>query len=153
MIHVKVWLADCRAMRTYIEKLTSIPQITDSDSRRHGTNLIVLSLVMIVLDIILIGVWIAQGQPNSMAAGIVMLLIFIITIIIVKRGAILIPSLILIGMMIVADFGVILSDSALSDTPFFLLLPIATAGAILAPRYVWAVSVSYTHLDGYKRQR
>lgn len=126
-------------MRAYIEKFINIPQITDSDSRRRGRNLIVLSFIMIILDILLMGMWTVQGQSNSIVAGFVMLAILITTIIIVKHGYILIPSLFLIAMMILADFGVILGNGILSDAPFFLLLPIATSGAILPPRYIWAV--------------
>lgn len=111
----------------------------DEDLRRRGRNVIVVALGLSLLALILIVLWIFQGEYPSLVASVPALVLFGASIAQARRGMIAPAALLMIGVLILAVLGIMLANNALSDTPYFLLIPVSIAGLVLSARQVWPV--------------
>jgi rsbT co-antagonist protein RsbR len=121
-----------------LASLVAIPH-PDEDIRRRGRNVVVLSLGLIGLDVLLIVLWVFQRENPSLVAGAIALVLFGVAIAIARRGWVGPAALLLIGVLMLAVLSVIAANNALSDTPYFLLIPVSIAGLVLSAWQVWPV--------------
>jgi rsbT co-antagonist protein RsbR len=103
---------------------------------------IALSLGLIGLGLLLIVLWVFQREYPSLVAGTIALVLFGVGIVIARRGGVGQAALLLIGVLMLAVLSVIAANNALSDTPYFLLIPASTAGLVLSARQVWLVFIA-----------
>jgi hypothetical protein len=127
-------------MRGQLAHLLAIPH-PDEDNRRRGRNVVALSLGLIGLDLLLIVLWLFQREYPSLVAGPIALALFGAAVGLARRGRVTQAALLLIGVLILAVLAIIAANNALSDTPYFLLIPMSIAGLVLPARQVWLVFI------------
>lgn len=125
-------------MRRQIAALLTIAH-ADEDIRRRGRNVVALALGLIGLGLLLIVLWIFQREYPSLVAGTIALALFGAAIALARRGRVTRAALLLIVVLTVAVLAIIAANNALSDTPYFLLIPVSIAGLVLSARWVWPV--------------
>ena len=111
----------------------------DEDMRRRGRNVVALAAGLIGLGLLLIVLWIFQREYPSLVAGTIALALLGVAIALARRGRVALAALLLIVVLMVAVLSVIAANNALSDTPYFLLIPVSIAGLVLSARQVWPV--------------
>ena len=125
-------------MRRRLSSLLTIAH-PDQDNRRRGRNVVALALGLIGLGVLLIAVWIFQREYPSLVAGVIALALFCIAILLARRGRVTEAALLMIGVLMVAVLAIIAANNAISDTPYFLIIPISIAGLVLSAHQVWPV--------------
>ncbi|HNP73785.1 MAG TPA: STAS domain-containing protein [Kouleothrix sp.] len=125
-------------MRQHVDRLLAITH-PDADLRRRGRNVVAIALGLLLLDLLLLGLWLLQRELPSLVAGTVALGLFVLVIGLARRSHVVLAAVLLAGTMLVATFAVMLANRGLSDTPFFLIVPVAIAGAVFVRREVWLV--------------
>jgi rsbT co-antagonist protein RsbR len=125
-------------MRPILANLLTVSH-PDEDLRRRGRNVIMVALGLSILGLILMVLWIFQGEYPSLVVDVPALLLFAISIVLVHRGLVAPAALLMIGVLMLSVLGVMLANNALSDTPYFLLIPVSIAGLVLSARQVWPV--------------
>src|SRR5215211_1149276 len=128
-------------MRRQLANLLAIPH-PDEDMRRRGRNVVALALSLIGLDVLLIVLWVFQREYPSLVAGTVALALFGLAIALARRGLVTRAGLLVIGVLTLAVLSIMAANNALSDTPYFLLIPVSIAGLVLSARQVWLVLVT-----------
>jgi rsbT co-antagonist protein RsbR len=128
-------------MRRQLTNLLAIPH-PDEDIRRRGRNVVALALGLIGLGLLLIVLWVFQREYPSLVAGAVALVLFGVAIAIARRGWVGQAALLLIGVLTLAVLSVMVANNALSDTPYFLLIPVSIAGLVLSAQQVWPVFIA-----------
>jgi anti-anti-sigma regulatory factor len=83
--------------------------------------------------------WIFQREYPSLVASVPALLVFGVSVWLARRGLVAPAALLMIGVLIAGVLGIMLANNALSDTPYFLLIPISIAGLVLLAPQVWPV--------------
>src|SRR6266545_7791594 len=107
-----------------LANLVMIPH-PDEDIRRRGRNVVALSLGLIGLGLLLIVLWVFQREYPSLVAGAIALVLFGVAIALARRGGVVQAALLMIGVLTLAVLSVIAANNALSDTPYFLLIPVS----------------------------
>lgn len=108
----------------------------DDDVRRRGANFVALALMLIIIAPIIGLAWLWLGHYPSVVACVITMVVCAAGIAMARRGQIGVAAWALIVMLIVADVAVIGLAGEVSNTPFFLLLPIVVAGLLLPPSQV-----------------
>lgn len=124
-----------------LANLVMIPH-PDEDIRRRGRNVVALSLGLIGLGLLLIVLWVFQREYPSLVAGAIALVLFGVAIALARRGGVVQAALLMIGVLTLAVLSVIAANNALSDTPYFLLIPVSITGLVLSARQVWPVFIA-----------
>jgi rsbT co-antagonist protein RsbR len=128
-----------------IQNVLSTVHSVSADIQRRGRNLIILACGMSVLALAYLPL--TLGGENSWTAVptlVVAALVFIGVAFLGRVGQVDLGSWILISMALVTILGFTLTSTAASSvltTPFYLVLPILLAGALLPPAQIWAVLV------------
>jgi len=128
-------------MRQLLVALLTIPH-PDDDFRRRGRNVVALSLGLIVLGLLLMALWTAQGEYPSLVAGALSLATFGAAIALARRGQVAPAALLVVAMLTAVVLMVMVANGALSDTPYFLLIAVSISGLILPSRQIWPVLVA-----------
>ena len=111
-------------------------QHPDDDVRRRGANFVALALMLAVISSLLVVIWLVDGKLLSMIAASGIVTIAVIGIVAARRGYVNVSAWVVIIVIVATVAIVFVTDSEISNTPFFLLIPMAIAGLLLPPAEV-----------------
>lgn len=128
-------------MAGWFTRLTTIAS-ADSDLQRRGRMVVTVALGMIALDLAFIPLIFTTSQLiSSLITLLAAPLIFIVALLLGRAGQVDAGAYLLIGVTIVAISISIAIATENANTPFYMVLPVLLAGALLRPIQIWAILV------------
>jgi len=126
-------------MRQLLARLFDIRHPAE-DMRRRGWNIIVITLGLTGVALLTLPLAVMQSAPLiNMAVSLIGIAIGGLIIFLTRRGQVSAAALLLLIASTVAVLAPPLASGSISDTPFFLALPLMIAGITLGTRWVWAI--------------
>lgn len=113
----------------------------DDDVRRRGANFVALALAMMLIALVLLIIWLLDRLSLSVLAAASTLAVCAAGIAAARRGYVGAAAWALIAVLIATDIAVFALSGEVSNTPFYLILPLAIAGLLLPPAQVALVIV------------
>lgn len=129
-------------MRMWGAALTTVHS-SDADTQRRGRVLIIVAIGMAVLALAFVPVILSTtGGTVELAIIAIATVVFIVAALLGRAGRVTLGAYLVIGVSLLGVTGGMLGGTSTANTPFYMILIVMLAGALLPPMQIWGMLVA-----------